>query len=224
MARSEESPSGERDAGPDAADPARECAQERGLREVLEQKDERATLRWLGAGDPLGLRKRCEGHMRVRAVLLDGERLLYHTMARIAHDGFELDPRAVSERWIAGEIERSIDELIEEDEREEAEGVELAPDDARYRRFALLLGTELRKVRQACIVFQGLPLEQRSAFWALMIDGRPLEVYAAESQRAVAEVRESFERAVIAFGSLGKERGAKAGKPKKRKRGWRDGA
>lgn len=157
-------------------------------------------------------------------MLLDGERLLYHAMARIAHDGFELDPRAVSERWIALEIERAIDELIEEDEREEAEGVELSPQDPRYRRFALLLGTEARKVRQACIVFQGLPLEQRSAFWALLIDGRPLEVYAAESQRRVEEVRESFERAMLAFGSLGKDRGGKPDRPRKRGRGWRDGA
>lgn len=183
---------------------------------IFSSRDAREILERLAAENPLDLRERCDERLRARAVLLDAERALLRVAARIAYLAHRYDESQALDDWLAQRIDEALDDLLREDYEEDLDAVALDPGDERYVRLATILAAPVQAVRRACVVFHALPLEERAAFWAMLIDFKPLDRYAAEAKIPIRVALQRFERAVIAFCSLGTKRDLPGKEPPER--------
>lgn len=190
--------------------------EERDWLEIVSSGDAHAILERLARENPLDLAQRCTDRTRAKAVLLDAERVLLRAAARIAYHAHRYDASRSLDGWIAERIDQAIEDLLREDYEEDLESVPLDPNDERYLSFATILRAPVQAVRRACVVFHALPLEERAAFWAMLIDFKPLDRYAAEARVPLRVALQRFERAVTAFCTLGTARDLPGKEPPER--------
>lgn len=133
-------------------------------------------LRALLESDPLGLAARADHALRSRALFLDPQRLVNRLVARVA---FELELRDGSEfePWVDGLTRQSLEELLEEQQAEEARGLPNAQSDDReyYRELAAATEIDIELVRLVCVTLNELDESHRRAFRALAVERKSLD-------------------------------------------------
>lgn len=171
--------------------------------DLLVGDSSRAILAKISDGDPLGMLERCQARVREHAVLLDGDRLISRALARTAYTAFREGAKSPLSEWIEAQIDRSIEELVVEDDEEERGGrVPVEANDPRYAFIAEALGVTPAVARKACVVFNHLPRAVRRAYWAIAVDGKSVFRYVAEGFGPPALVEERVKRALTAFSLL----------------------
>lgn len=145
-------------------------------------------------GDPLGLRALAAERRDARAVLLSTHRLFQRAAARIAYEGVppDLDD---ADAWIAARVERSIDDLLEEDRSAHRDGAPVE-DDEDHRILTTRVGGSPERARSACVAFNDLPPEVRRAWFGLAQLGESVPRLAETEGTSEAEIRGRIARAL----------------------------
>jgi hypothetical protein len=170
---------------------------------VLSGSSPSEVLRRLCTGDPLDFTGRTMRRIRERAVLMDSARLAMRSMAYVAHSAlaYRGDPELTP--WIETQIDRAIQDFLEEDAYEEASGKPLSePVDERYKFLVDLLGIPPAKARKACITFNGLPNKDRRTFWAVCVEGKSIHRYVAEGHGPPKKVKQRIDKVFRALAFL----------------------
>lgn len=119
--------------------------------------------------DPLGLRARIAARLEEDALLLESDGVLLATQALCALQASTWRGQPELSRWLGERIEEALEEHLADDgfgPPRTASGLEA---------FARPLGLEPRALAEGCARFNGLRLEVRAAFFALVLDGRQPE-------------------------------------------------
>ncbi len=146
---------------------------------------------------------RCRKRLAERAVLLDVGRLVARALARVAYAGAMANGRVRVDELTTECIDRSIDELVEQDRSDEQEKRSMGPEkDPRYEYFAEALGVEPMKARRACVVFNDLPHDVRRAYWTVVIEGVSIHECASAGMGSRSEIEGRLRRALLAISLL----------------------
>jgi len=168
--------------------------------EILRGASPSEVLRKIFDGDPLELLPRCEENLREQAILLDPSRLHLRAIARVAHAARRYDGAGGLDVWLRGQIERCVHELTEEDREFERQGLPAAGNSqARYAFVADVLGVETALARRACVAFNALPLQVRSVWFAMVVDGKSLHQCVAEGAGSTEQVLSRLRTAFVAI-------------------------
>ncbi len=184
--------------------------------ELLGAGAPRDVLARLAAGDPLGLRERCLGRVKQRALLVAQDRLVQRSLARVAHAAPAYAGAPPLGAWLAARIDDAIADLVNEDREEERFGIPpTEPWDPRYAFLGEALGIEPGLARRACIAFNDRPDDVRRAFFAIVVEGVSLRRFVVAGHGAPDAVLERLRAAFLALalrgGDLGDEGGEAAG-------------
>ncbi|MCB9916294.1 MAG: hypothetical protein H6828_14290 [Planctomycetes bacterium] len=132
-------------------------------------------------GDPLDMDGRCFARLRHNATLVDGDRLYDRATAAVAIAALDYDGAPELGRWLDRVIDRTIRALLDEDIEAERQGLPpTRPRDPAHGFLSDALGVEPPIARKCAVVFNGLPIPVRKAFWAMIMQDKSLN-------RAVAE-------------------------------------
>ncbi|MCB9902931.1 MAG: hypothetical protein H6831_00845 [Planctomycetes bacterium] len=173
---------------------------------VLRGQNASEILRRLCNGDPLDFAGRTLQRIRERALLMDSARLAMRSMAYVAHAGRAYRGEPSLAQWIDQQIDRAIQDFLEEDAYEEASGKPLGePVDERYAFLVDLLGIPPAKARKACIVFNGLPNKDRRTFWAVCVEGKSIHRYVAEGHGPPKKIKQRIDKVFRALSFLDEE-------------------
>jgi hypothetical protein len=164
--------------------------------------------RWLAGGsprevlarivrdDPLRLRERVAAHLRAEAWLLDADRVHLRCLARVARAAPGYRGRPALAEWLDAHVARASAELVQRD----GDGGDLdAGDVDALRAFEVLarpLALDPRALARACAAFNRLPTLERRAFFALVLEGRELDLLARSSGAAATELARRARRAL----------------------------
>ena len=146
-------------------------------------------------GDPLDLVLRCQLRRDETAYLISPTRLRLKSAARCAHSGFRYDGKPPIEKWLAGCIEQSIRDILEEDESGDRKGA-LVEDATHYELLSEEIGFTPEASRAAHVAFNALPDEPRAAYFALSIHGRSIDEFAAMGGGPPELIRSNVSKAV----------------------------
>jgi len=130
-------------------------------------------------GDPLDLILRCQIRRDEAAYLISPTRLHLKSAARCAHSGFKYSGKPPIETWLAGCIEQSIRDILEEDESGDRRGVPIE-EAFHYEMLSEVIGFTPEASRAAHVAFNALPEEPRAAYFALSIHGLSIDEYSAK--------------------------------------------
>jgi DNA-directed RNA polymerase specialized sigma24 family protein len=125
-------------------------------------------------GDPLGLRRLVGERMRRRAYLLDADQVHLRAVARCARFAVRYRGQPAINRWLAEIVDEAMGDLVTEEH-------ERTPDPAGrmeggvFHELSLPLGLDPARMRAACARFNALSENERSLFFALVIDSRSLD-------------------------------------------------
>jgi len=171
--------------------------------DLLRGASAREILAKITAGDPLELSPRVQERLRARALLLSPDRLRARSLARVARDALSYAGEPPLAAWLMGRIERSIEELMEED-READRSAPATPEleESRYAFLANALGIELGVARRGCVVFNDLPDPVRADFFAVVVERTSVAAHAAASGRDGLVVENNVKRAIRALSLL----------------------
>jgi hypothetical protein len=152
-------------------------------------------------GDPLEIRARCRERLEEEALLLSLHRLHLRALARAAHGAPRYRGSPPLAVWLRTCIDRSIDDLLDED-RDEERSFSLTDGELEhpYAFIADLLQCEPELARSACVAFNALPREDRRTFFAIVIERTPLVRFVAQGNGPPMKVKESLRRAFRALG------------------------
>ncbi len=158
-------------------------------------------LRTIMKDDRLELWSRCADRLLERCYLVDMERLVARSAARIAYAGQTYEGVPEFTDFVRERIDYAMDELMREDREEERAGKPVVPgEDSRYRFVSEVLGMELGVTRRGVCQFNVLDERIRHSFFALVVQSKRLRRYVAEGFGPPERVREQLR---IAFEQLG---------------------
>ena len=165
-------------------------------RQLLAGSSPREVLARLLAGDPLELARHAGEGLRRHAFLLDADRVVLRAMARCARMAARYRGAPELELWLRERVDEALLDLVREDaealRRGEPPGaVQLAA----FVALARPLGLDPAAMRAACAHFNLLPLAERAAFRALVIEGRSLDELARSAGEAPLSASEVARRA-----------------------------
>lgn len=171
--------------------------------QILNGRSPSEILRRLCTGDPLDFSGRTMRRIRERAFLMDSARLAMRSMAYVAHDALKYRGEPALTPWIETQIDRAIQDFLEEDAYDEASGRPLnEPVDERYSFLVDLLGIPPSKARKACITFNGLPNKDRRTFWAVCVEGKSIHRYVAEGHGPPKKIKQRIDKVFRALSFL----------------------
>jgi hypothetical protein len=127
----------------------------------------REVLARIVPGDPLGLRARVSRALRARALLLEGERVLLHALALVAHRAAAWRGRPELGAWLDERVQEAIASALEGMGDEESGPS--SPDS--HALFAGPLGLDPGELRSGCARFNRLPFERREPFYRIALEG-----------------------------------------------------
>lgn len=167
-------------------------------RAILAGASPREVLARLMNGDPLALASVVEERLRVRAYLLDADRVFLRAAARCARMAgrYRGDPPLAA--WLAERVDEALLELVEEELEALAGGCESGPDQAVFESLARPLGLDPGRTRRACAVHNGLDEELRRAFREVVLEGRDLDGLARAGGRSATAIARAARRALLA--------------------------
>jgi hypothetical protein len=161
--------------------------------EVLAGQSPRKVLAKILRGDPLGMDSRCADRVAHHANLVDPDRLYDHATAWVAHQAFGYDGTPPLDEFLTTCIDSTIRTLLDEDIEVQRQGIPALgdPDPSSTTSvshwLADCLGIEPPIARKCAVVYNNLPIPVREAFWAVVIQSKPLE--RAAPAKAKARVR-----------------------------------
>ncbi len=150
-------------------------------RRFLASGSPREVLARLVDGDPLGVRVTVAERLYQSRQLLDAERVWLRALARIARFSCRYRGRPEFSVWRDERCDEAIADILEE-ERAAVQGGEPSAE-ATGEVFKLLaepLGIGAQEARRACVALHDCSLEERTAFFALVLEARSLDVVASE--------------------------------------------
>ena len=142
----------------------------------------REVLARIVQGDPLEVRGRVARELRERALLFDADRVHLRALARCARAAPAYRGRPALDAWVDARVSEALLELLREDDErrdEEPRGVE---PDAALVALAKPLGLDPERLARACRAFNRLPVEDRRAFFRLVLERRSLDELACDSR------------------------------------------
>lgn len=144
----------------------------------------------LGEGDPLDLRYRCELRRRALAYLISIDRLYCRVLARVAMAGALYRGAPPLDAWLEELVDRSISEILDEDETLLLRGHPPEVEDFR----ALVQSFELTPAQavECCVSFNGGPPDVREVFFATALDGDSIADVALRLGASPTDVREAL--------------------------------
>ena len=172
--------------------------------ELLRDGTTREVLRRIWEGDPLKIGDLCEERLDERALLIDVTRAQSRAMALVAHASARFDGQKPFALWLRERVDAALDDLMDEDGEEERAGVPASePWDPRFAFLSEVLGIEPGLARKACVLFNALPLSERRAFWAVVVEGKSLARHVAEGHGPPELARARVEHAILTISTLG---------------------
>ena len=133
------------------------------LRALLLGASPQEVLARIATDDPLQLRPAVVERLRQRCQLLDASQVHLRCIALCARAACRYQGTPSLKEWLFERLDEAIEQLIAEDLAVEAGDGAWAP-------LAAPLGLDPRAARLACDVFNQLPIEQRRAFFRLVIE------------------------------------------------------
>lgn len=133
------------------------------LRALLLGASPQEVLVRIATDDPLRLRPAVVEHLRRRYQLLDAGRVHLRCLALCAREACRYQGTPPLEEWLSARVDEAIEQVLVEDPAE-------VPDDGAWAPLAEPLGLDPRDARESCGVFNSLPMDQRRAFFRLVIE------------------------------------------------------
>jgi len=150
--------------------------------------------------DPLGLRAVVAEGLKQGSYLLDADRLHLRSLARCARAAPQYRGRPPLDAWLAQVVDDALLDILREDaEGERADVPPTTEQLAAYRELARPLGLDPERMRSVCVIFNGLPADERSSFFALLIEGCSLDELAHDTGRSATELARAARRAFEAL-------------------------
>ena len=151
-------------------------------------------------GDPLGVRARAVARLREARLVLDGERVALRCLARVARAAQFYRGRPSFETWLDERCDEALRDLVEEERLAVSRGEPVASEpNVVLRLFAEPLGLEPAAARRACVTLNERPFEERDAFFALVLEARPLDEVARERDLDPTLVARRARRVLLAL-------------------------
>lgn len=141
----------------------------------------REVLARLVDGDPLGVRALVAERLSASRRLLDAERVALRTLARVARFACRYRGRPEFSNWLVERCDEAIEDILDEEREAAARTAAFAPEPSEA--FTLLaepLGIEAHLARRACAAANDCAFDERDAFFALVLEARPLDEVAQD--------------------------------------------
>lgn len=148
-------------------------------RRFLATGSPREVLARLVDGDPLGVRALVAERLNTSRRLLDAERVTLRTLARVARFACRYRGRPEFETWLVERCDEAIDDILDEEREAAASSFASEPSEA-FTLLAEPLGIEAQVARRACVAVNDCTFEERDAFFALVLEARPLDQVAQD--------------------------------------------
>lgn len=165
--------------------------------ELLAGGSPREILHRIHDGDPLGMLRRCEDRIVVRATMMDVQRVLPVAVASVAHAAPRYHGDPPLDEWLDRCIDRGVRSLVDRDAEDERGGIPPTPPfDSHLLRMSQILGVEPPLARWATVVYHHLPTPTRRAFYAVAVQGKTINRWVAEGHGPPHTARERITHAM----------------------------
>ena len=178
-------------------------------RSLLAGASPREVLARVMNGDPLGVRRLVGERLRQRAYLLDANQVQLRAVARCARFAVRYRGQPGIDRWLADIVDEAMLDLVTEEHERGADAI-CRSDGGAFHELSLPLRLEPARMREACARFNGLPEDERSLFFALVIESRSIDEVARSRAASATAVARGARTALDAL--LGVARSAPQGK------------
>ena len=159
----------------------------------------REVLSRIVPGDPLGLRSHVARRLTSDALLLDGDLVHLRSLARCARRAVRYTGRPELAAWLDEIVAEAIDEVLQEESEGDHAGSTSTVECGAFASLAPPLGLEPEAMRAACAAFNRMAIEERSAFFDLVIHKRTLDELASTSGEGATEIARRARRALEPF-------------------------
>lgn len=144
----------------------------------------REVLARIVPGDPLAIRDVVADVLRAQCLFLDADRVHLRALARTARAALRFRGSGLELRaWLIAQASDAVAEILAEDldtPRVDANSA--------FAQFARPLGLDPEAMRRGCVAFNRLPIEDRAAFFALVVEDVGLEAHARASGVTTNEI------------------------------------
>jgi cytochrome c1 len=131
-------------------------------------------------------------------LLLDTRRLHLRAVAHVARQAPAYAGSPPFDIWLAENIRRAVREIQQELAAEDAPSA--GTNDERFAALADGLGLDPALLSSACARFNRSPYEARSAFWWVVVDGRPIAEWCRENGANMERAKAALRKALWALG------------------------
>lgn len=166
-------------------------------RALLSGSSPREILARIVPEDPLGMRSIVAARLRQQAYLLDADRVHLRSLALCARWASRYQGQPAFSTWLERLVDQAATELLRE-EQEDFAAENSVPSSA-FAALADPLGLEPRAMQVCCRAFNRLPLEDRRAFFELVLRVRSLDELAREFDASAVEIARRARRALDTF-------------------------
>lgn len=144
----------------------------------------REVLARIVQGDPLEVRERVARKLREDALLFDADRVQLRTLARCARAAPSYRGRPELDKWLDALVDEALRDLLREDDERAAPGATAPEPEGALVELSRPLGLDARSLAVACRAFNRLPVDERRAFFRLVLEGRSLDELARTAAAA----------------------------------------
>jgi hypothetical protein len=144
----------------------------------------------IATDDPLRLRPAVVERLRQRCQLLDASQVHLRCIALCARAACRYQGTPSLKEWLLERLDEAIEQLLAEDPAVET-------DDGAWAPLASPLGLDPRTARLACGVFNQLPMDQRRAFFRLVIEREVPEHVALDLELEAESLLASAKSALV---------------------------
>lgn len=151
------------------------------LRALLLGASPREVLARITTNDPLRLRPAVVERLRQRYQLLDAGRVHLRCLALCAREACRYQGEPPLDEWLSARVDDAVEQILNEDPSEGSDAGAWGP-------LAEPLDLDPGDARVACSVFNNLPIEERRAFFRLVIEREEPDRVANELGLALSEM------------------------------------
>lgn len=170
------------------------------LSALITDLDDLAILVLFVEADPLGVTPHSGVYLSRTGFLLDRRKLIIRTLSHLAVSARGRDQDVSLKDWVEDGTDVAARALMDEDAVAERAGdVVPEPFEPRFQRVISVLGLEPVYMRRACLIVNGLPLEDRLALHHCLFQKKGFGRYANEIGVTPQQVKAAFVRAVTAI-------------------------
>ena len=174
------------------------------LRALLLGASPTEVLARIATDDPLRLRPAVVERLRQRGQLLDASRVHLRCLALCAREACRYQGAPSLKQWLLERVDEAIEQVLGEDNEVEVQDGVWAP-------LAAPLGLEPRAAREACTVLNGLPIQERLAFFRIVIEredtGRAARELEVEEDELLRSARSALEQLIRWLETSAREEG-----------------